>query len=271
MDKSEIDVLWRVLSYGRRERRPPGNDWWFDNHGRPPAVVFQYVAAGGVRYRDPSVDTIVPSGSAFLFTQGEDSAYGLDRQTTEGCTTDWISFAGTGIVDHWNALRRRYGSIIAVGPKILASLERLIKLSEPKTGADPCDVAAGVHAFVMDLFVQLRTNLQTTQIPVDQAIDALMRNPAAPWSLKEAAERFGCSREHLARTFSRRLGLSPGQWLARERLRKALQLLSETNLPLAAIAVQAGFSSTQALARQVRSETGKSPRTLRSKPVSRRS
>jgi AraC-like DNA-binding protein len=265
MEKSEIDALWRILAFGRRERRPPGDPWWFDNQGRDPTatVVFQYVAAGGVRYRDRSVDAIVRAGSAFLFTQDEASSYGLDRDAKEGCTTDWICFMGPGLVDHWSALRRRYGSIIAVSPKILASLERLMKLAEPKTGADPCDVAAGVHAFVMDLFVNLRANLQTTQAPVDQAIDALMRHPAAPWSLKEAAERFGCSREHLARTFSRRLGLSPGQWLARERLHKALHLLHETNLPLEAVAAQAGFSSTQALARQVRGETGKSPRKLR--------
>lgn len=267
MQNSEADSLWRILAFGRGERRQPRSPWWWDNRQRAPAdvAVFQYVAAGGVRYRDRSVDAIVRPGSAFLFTQNESSTYGLDQDCDEGCTTDWISFMGPGIVEHWNALRRRYGSIIAVGAGIRAALERLMRLAEPKASADPCALATGVHAFVMDLFVHLRTNLQTTQNPVEQAIDALMRHPAAPWSLKECADRFGCSREHLARTFARRFGRSPGQWLAAERLKKALHLLRETALPLAAIAAQAGFTSTQALARHVRGKTGKPPREVRKK------
>ena len=76
-------------------------------------------------------------------------------------------------------------------------------------------------------------------------------------------KRHGCSREHLARRVAERLGVPPATWLARVRLERALALLRDTALPVAAIARQCGFGSTHTLARRVRAATGRSPRGLR--------
>jgi transcriptional regulator GlxA family with amidase domain len=153
--------------------------------------------------------------------------------------------------------------VIAFGDEVLAALRRLVALADPRLVHEATVIAAAVHEFVMLLFTSLRRDLVASQSPVERAIDAILANPTHPWSLKEVAERHRCSREHLTRAFTRRLGTAPGAWLAEARVRRAIQLLRETALPVAAVAEQSGFSSTHTLARQVRAATGSSPRLLR--------
>jgi AraC family transcriptional regulator len=55
-------------------------------------------------------------------------------------------------------------------------------------------------------------------------------------------------------------GLAPHQWLLRARIAKAEQLLLEADLPIARIAVEAGFADQAHLTRTFGRVTGQSPR-----------
>ena len=99
--------------------------------------------------------------------------------------------------------------------------------------------------------------------PVDQAVEAMLAAPTAPWSIKRLASQYRVSREHLARIFRERVGLPPAAWQARERVRVAVELLERPGLPVRAVRDQAGFSSSHALIRHVRLATGLTPREIR--------
>jgi AraC-like DNA-binding protein len=260
----ETPALWRVGAFSH-QRVPANADYQWDNRERRPArlCVFQYTIEGVLRYRDREGEHDVPPGHALLFTFGEASRYWLPAGPRPAYVCEWINLQGAGLAEHWAQLRRRYGPVIPVGADVVAQLRGLMASAGPAAAGDAIALASAVHHFVMHLFSALTRDLAARQTPVERAIEALLMNPIQPGSLTEVARRFSCSREHLCRAFTRRMGRPPAAWQNDQRVRSALNLLQATTMTLAEVAKQSGFSSIQTLSRQVRLSTGRSPRTLR--------
>lgn len=260
----DATALWRVGAFSH-QRVPATADYLWDNRERRPArlCVFQYTVEGVVRYRDRDGEREVPPGHAMLFTFGEPSRYWLPSGPRAAYVCDWINLQGAGLPEHWAHLRRRYGSVFPVSADVVAELHRLMAAADPHAGPEAVPLAAAVHRFVMHLFAALTRDLAARQTPVERAIEALLTGPLHPGSLTALARRSGCSREHLCRAFAKRTGRAPGDWQAEQRVQAAVHLLRSTTLSFAEVAAQAGFSSVQTLARQVRRFTGRAPSGLR--------
>ena len=82
----------------------------------------------------------------------------------------------------------------------------------------------------------------------------VLANQAARWlaqaahegsdpALPDIAARLGVTDRHLRRIFAKAHGVSPINWLATQRLLLAKQLLTDTAMPVAQVALAAGFSS----------------------------
>jgi AraC family transcriptional activator FtrA len=80
-----------------------------------------------------------------------------------------------------------------------------------------------------------------------------------PLTLDRLAEQAGLSSRTLARRFTEQLGISPGQWLLRQRLDAARALLEQTDLPVEAIATRVGLTSAVNLRRRFRAHLGTTP------------
>lgn len=77
------------------------------------------------------------------------------------------------------------------------------------------------------------------------------------------AERLGVSDRHLRRVFEARLGVSPLQVLHTRRLLAAKQLLTDTALPITAVAQASGFASLRRFNAALRERYGLSPTAMR--------
>lgn len=73
------------------------------------------------------------------------------------------------------------------------------------------------------------------------------------------AEHMNISERHLNRIFRQESGMTPGQWLERERVAKVKQLLEQKTQPAKKLAVQCGFSSTDVMRRVFSRVTGMTP------------
>lgn len=98
---------------------------------------------------------------------------------------------------------------------------------------------------------------------VSQAAAAMAADPARGWTVAELAARAHVSRGHLSRSFTRQLGLAPMSWLARLRGERAAALLVETDLPVAVIGRQVGWSDPNYTSRRFRQVLGVSPAVYR--------
>lgn len=77
------------------------------------------------------------------------------------------------------------------------------------------------------------------------------------------AQQFGMSRGHFTRRFHELTGLSPHEYLIRERLECAKELLQHTDLKICEIAGAAGYSTSHRFCRQFRERIGTSPEAWR--------
>jgi AraC-like DNA-binding protein len=81
--------------------------------------------------------------------------------------------------------------------------------------------------------------------------------------LEALAEMAGLSTHHFARAFKQTVGMPPHCYVLQRRIEHAQQMLRNTDLPMAEIAVSAGFSDQSHLARHFRRITGVSPSVVR--------
>ena len=102
------------------------------------------------------------------------------------------------------------------------------------------------------------------------------RGGLAPWQVKRACERldsdlggklslqqiaaeFDLSVSHFSRAFRISTGLPPHQWLLRQRVKAAKQLMTVRDLPLSEIAISAGFANQSHFTRVFSAAVGVSP------------
>jgi transcriptional regulator GlxA family with amidase domain len=82
-------------------------------------------------------------------------------------------------------------------------------------------------------------------------------------SIESLADAIGLSMFHFARAFKQSEGVTPHDYLIRRRVKRAMELLAGTNLPLSEIAVTVGFSDQSHCARRFREIVGVCPRDYR--------
>ncbi|NVN99127.1 MAG: GlxA family transcriptional regulator [Geobacteraceae bacterium] len=82
-------------------------------------------------------------------------------------------------------------------------------------------------------------------------------------TVETLAERACMSPRNFARTFLRETGTTPAKYIELIRLEQAIRLLEGTNQPIAVIAVECGYSSTEHLRRAFQKHMGISPNAYR--------
>jgi len=106
-------------------------------------------------------------------------------------------------------------------------------------------------------------------LPQDEAArlarltDFVRAHPDRDWSLAALADRAAMSVRTLQRQFQQSLGMSPVDWLVRERVEVARQMLETSARPLTQVAQLAGFGSDESFRRHFRIATGVSPQAYR--------
>jgi transcriptional regulator GlxA family with amidase domain len=84
-----------------------------------------------------------------------------------------------------------------------------------------------------------------------------------PLSLAELAGHARMSVRTFSRRFRDEVGMTPGQWLTRQRVEHARRLLETTDLPVDRVAGEAGFGTATSLRQHLVATTGVSPTTYR--------
>src|SRR5918999_1812418 len=133
------------------------------------------------------------------------------------------------------------------------------------------DVAAAVaRRLVMPLF-RAGGQAQYVDVPIapspGDGLSALLdwgrAGLGSGLSVDDLARRAAMSRRTLTRRFQASLGMPPGEWLQRERLRLAQRLLESTDDPVRRVSRQAGYDSPATMRAQFSSRLQTSPRAYR--------
>jgi len=102
-----------------------------------------------------------------------------------------------------------------------------------------------------------------THIQLRQAIEYIDTHLDRELSLDRIAKVINISPTYFASLFKRATGISPHQYVIKQRVERAKLLLSKTDLSISDIALQVGFSSQSHLTQQFKRMTGITPKQVR--------
>ena len=106
-------------------------------------------------------------------------------------------------------------------------------------------------------------NRSLTHTRLQQAIDYIHAHLDRDLSLVEIARVINISPTYFASLFKRAMGISPHKYVVQQRVERAKLLLSKTDLAIADIALEVGFSNQSHLTRHFKRLTGVTPRQVR--------
>jgi len=89
-----------------------------------------------------------------------------------------------------------------------------------------------------------------------------------PWQIEDMAARIGLGINRFGVLYRQRFGLSPGEDLMCERMRRARMLLTTDDKRIGEIALAVGFQDRSWFSRCFKQRVGCSPRAYRLKPIS---
>jgi AraC family transcriptional regulator len=106
-------------------------------------------------------------------------------------------------------------------------------------------------------------NSSFTRTQLQQAIDYIHTYLNRDLSLAELASVVNISPTYFASLFKQEMGISPHQYVIQQRVERAKVMLMKTDLAIADIALQVGFSSQSHLTQQFKRLTGMTPKQIR--------
>lgn len=125
---------------------------------------------------------------------------------------------------------------------------------------------AGLHRFALaqgDLSGLTENGLARVSEIVDEARRYVRRHLTEDLSLDRVSEQVDVSREYLTRCFKTETGIPFHQYVIRQRLLRARRLLSETDRPVTAVCMDAGFGSLSHFIRTFKKAFGQTPSVYR--------
>jgi AraC-like DNA-binding protein len=106
-------------------------------------------------------------------------------------------------------------------------------------------------------------NKGLTRTQLQQVLDYIQTHLDRDLSLAELAETLNFSPTYFATAFKQASDISPHQYVIQQRVERAKLMLKKTDLAIADIALQVGFSSQSHLTQQLKRITGMTPKQIR--------
>lgn len=245
--------------------------YFFDNeHRNGDVAFFQWTLSGAGRFRDKTSGAVydLPRGALFLAPCGSPTQYWLPKSAKWRFL--WAMLQGELAFELGQEITRRGRYLftleeshpaVQLAGSIFASLAH-------GCNVDPFTLSGTAYQVLMELF---RTRHRVPARPHEHAPEEVRRaveyiesaydHPAL--GVSEVAQAVGLSRYHFSRVFTAALGVPPHEYIVRARLRKAVELLSNTDLPIAEISVQAGFTRHTYFSNAFKRHMGQSPSAFR--------
>ncbi|MDO3409307.1 AraC family transcriptional regulator [Saccharibacillus sp. CPCC 101409] len=241
-------------------------DYQWDGQQRTdgPLLLFQYTVSGEGVYEYEGRTRRISAGQAFLAEIPGPHRYAYDPSSAEPWSFFFLLLRPELILPLWRKFRLEAGDT----PHLPADSApvRLLRMIVADAAAgrisDPLIASSCVYQFMTELArfpSTARRDRSNWPANIRLAAEYIERHYARMISIERLAEVVSLSKYHLIRRFSACTGLTPGAYLTRVRIEKAMELLRGTGLDISTIAEQVGYSSGSYLIRAFRGMTGLTP------------
>jgi AraC-like DNA-binding protein len=144
-------------------------------------------------------------------------------------------------------------------------VERLCLVPDILVAVTAVTDSQAFHARLSALLCNDRLLPPLTGVLVKRAVAYISSHAAEQISRWQLAEAVSVSEDYLTRIFRKETGLSPWDWLNRQRIHVATELLRQTGLPVNEVASRTGFRDQAYFSRVFKKIKGVSPGSMRAK------
>ena len=236
------------------EKTSPNHTW--SPNGRPRYLI-HLIKSGKCTVERNGVITHLSRGDCFINYPDESSIIKTDF--AEPCEYYWIAFNGA------YAKRILREATENLYPKFkesgLIAIDTLLK-NENYDHISSLSTLFSVLNSIKD------ESKQETIDFVKSATIYIENNYFEAFNVSNYAKQIGISRAHFTTIFTKRVGISPYDYLIKTRIAVAMRYLKENKLSISQIAYKVGFSSLDRFGKIFKKITGKSPKEYKSSILS---
>jgi len=220
--------------------------------------IFKYTLSGRGTIRiGKTVNHLYP-GHAFLVSVPSDHEYYLGADNKEWEFV-FITLQGEWARQIFQRVISGIGNILTIDrhSRLIQLLEDIYERVKKRNVKDTFDASSLAYAFVMELY-KLASDVVPKGYPklVSIAIEIINDDYKRLGSIEELAVMLNVSKAHLMRVFSRHVGISPGKFLVKTRLKHAEDMLLNSGSSLDEIAEAVGFANGNYLGKVLRQHLG---------------
>lgn len=154
----------------------------------------------------------------------------------------------------------------------IAAYHEIFRLMEAPTPEAAPLIHAAVAKLIALTFCARRRHAPLVNVPapLTKAVEWMKLFYFEPVSVASLADMAGMSPSHFARVFKSTFGMSPINWLRRERIHQAKRRLGDTNDPIQQVAMQVGYHDRFFFSKDFKKLTGFTPREFRRRETAHR-
>jgi AraC family transcriptional regulator len=247
-----------VEGFSLREGRHAGGSSLAWHRHAGPTICFVYTGAFDERFTGTTLECT--PGTLKITPAAEPHSNRFGREETRGLLVEADAAGMDRLGEHARILHER---ATFRDPHLALLAWRLLAELRADDSAAPLAIE-GLLLEILAGAARVREVRMGGTVPrwVAEARD-LLHDPGQVASLGELATVVGVHPVTLARGFRKAYGCSVGAYLRWLRIARAARRLSETDIPLAEVALEAGFADQSHFSNAFRRETGQSPSAFR--------
>lgn len=230
-------------------------------------MIYTVGGAGRMGSPDKSEDDfLVEAGSVTLFHPNAYHDYSVIKEA-DCWHVMWAHFdPRPQLVDalDWPQVRSHLRSLHVPPGELRDELEAaLLEMNRFFRGTFRMSIPMALNAMERAIFLLDEVNPRSEHAALDtrvrRAMERMCDDFGHPLDLPELAKGAGLSESRFSHLFKEQVGISPQKYLEAQRLRRAEELLAQTNLPIQEVAEQVGFESAYYFSLRFRKFKGESP------------
>lgn len=227
--------------------------------------IIHFVTKGKGYFEMCGKQHTVKKGQAFLSFPGETIYYYPDEN--DPYSYKWIDFNGSiaGILVNSTAFTKQspVSTVLDIN-EVTTLFDNAHKNLAANCFRFPCEPSMmKVLAFFIEKFPSKDYNLKEFNY-LDRAIYYIQSNlHKSSLKVQQVADYIGICRAHLYRLFFNKFNTSPSQYIINQRMKKAEDLLKNTNLPIKAISISVGYCDALYFSLCFKRFAGNSPKNYR--------
>lgn len=234
---------------------------YFTERSRLPSFLMLYTLSGRGKLRYMGATHALGAGDAMFINCMEHHVY--TAQPPDNWEFLWVHFYGATSEGYYKQFAKQSPPVIAVGDTVISqALRDILELQR----AEHPQAEVQCSRLLMELLTAFLTGAAANlPIPafVQGAADLIRRAFDTPLSLDELSEAVRVSKYHLCREFKKHMGCSPGEYLNRQRIGRAKELLRSTDQSIESIAAAVGAGTENRLLFLFKGQTGLTPSAYR--------